>query len=237
MPEFDRLAPNYKEIVDQTLTISGETSAYFAEYKARYTARAVVRPEFSGKILDFGCGIGLLSGFLRKHFPASRLHGFDVSPESIQRIHPDLHSHGLFTSNLADLDGDYDVIVVSNVMHHARPEHRQTVISALRERLVQTGKLVVFEHNPMNPVTRWVVHHSPIDRDAILLPRRETMAYLDRAGLHLIRRAYIVFFPRFLSRLRLFEPWLSWCPLGAQYALVAERTDRRVANPDGQERL
>lgn len=225
MTEFDRIAPHYKEIVDQTLTLSGETSEYFAEYKARFTARELAGPRFSGKILDFGCGIGLLSRFLKMHFPASTLHGFDVSPQSIARIDADLRSHGLFTSDDAKLDHDYDLIIVSNVLHHTRPEHRQTVISAVGERLTRTGKLIVFEHNPVNPVTRWVVNHSPVDREALLLPQRETVTYLRRAGFRLTRRAYIVFFPRPLSWFRFLEPWLTWVPMGAQYAVVAARAD------------
>jgi SAM-dependent methyltransferase len=236
MTDFDHIAPNYKEIVDQTLTLSGENSEYFAEYKARFTAQELANHAFTGKILDFGCGVGLLSRFLRMHLPAATLHGFDVSSESIGRIDADLRTHGLFTSNDAELDHDYDVIIVSNVMHHTRLEHRQTVISAVRERLTRTGKLVVFEHNPVNPVTRWVVSHSPVDREAVLLPQQETLTYLRRAGLRLLRRAYIVFFPRPLSWFRFLEPWLAWVPMGAQYAVVAARADVNGVSEDGSPR-
>jgi 2-polyprenyl-3-methyl-5-hydroxy-6-metoxy-1,4-benzoquinol methylase len=236
MTDFDRIAPNYKEIVDGTLTLSGETSEYFAEYKARFTAQELATPGFTGKILDFGCGVGLLSRFLRMHFPASTLHGYDVSADSIGRIDPDLRSHGVFTASVAMLDHDYDVIIVSNVLHHTRPEDRQSLITAVRERLTKTGKVVVFEHNPANPVTRWVVRHSPVDREAHLLPQREILTYLRRAGLHLIRRAYIVFFPHPLAWFRVLEPWLTWFPMGAQYAVVAARAESDGISEGGKSR-
>ncbi|MBM4133667.1 MAG: methyltransferase [Nitrospira sp.] len=222
MSEFDRFALSYKEVLDQDLTISGETSEYFAEYKARFMVREAVGPGFSGKVLDYGCGVGLLSEILNKHLPACTLHGFDVSSESIGKIGAGLRARGLFTAKDQDLDDDYDAIIVSNVMHHICPEDRQATICRLRSRLAPAGKLVMFEHNPLNPCTRWVVRHSPLDKEAILLPRGEALAYLRDAGLRVTRRAYIVFFPRPLAWLRALEPWLAWLPAGAQYALVAE---------------
>lgn len=42
-------------------------------------------------------------------------------------------------------------------------------------------------------------------------------------GLQIVRRDYIVFFPRPLAWLRPLEPRLSWCPAGAQSALAARR--------------
>lgn len=73
----------------------------------------------------------------------------------------------------------------------------------------------------MNPVTRWAVAHCPFDEDAVLVPRREAVRYLRIAGLGITHRDYIVFFPRTLAALRSVGPWLGWCPLGAQYALIA----------------
>ena len=63
---FDQFAGNYKQVLDRSLAASGEDSAYFAEYKAHYLARTL-REAPPAKVLDFGCGIGLLSGFLQKH--------------------------------------------------------------------------------------------------------------------------------------------------------------------------
>ena len=220
--EFDRFAGQYKKVLDRCLAISGETSEYFAEYKARYIATAVV-PRFAGKVLDFGCGVGLLSGFLQTYLPAVTLHGFDMSAESIEQMDAKVRSHGIFTANLEQLDDDYGLIVLSNVVHHIHPECRQNLIVELRNRLSPAGRLVVFEHNPVNPLTRWVVSRCPFDEGAVLLPRAETMACLSNAGLHLVRQTYIVFFPRPLAWFRALERFLAWCPLGAQYVIVAEK--------------
>jgi len=55
------------------------------------------------------------------------------------------------------------------------------------------------------------------------LPRSESLHLIASSGLKLYRRDYIVFMPRFASALRPVEPWLSWLPLGAQYAVLGEK--------------
>jgi len=220
--EFDRFADDYAPILDQSIAVSGEDSTYFAEYKALYLRR-LLGASFPGKILDFGCGVGLLSRYLRKHLPNAPLDGFDVSPDSISKVDPVLSSQGLFTSDSHALGHNYNLIVVANVMHHVPPQQRSSVVQNLAGRLARGGVLSIFEHNPANPATRWVVEHCPFDDDAILLTPSETAGYVSAAGLRLKRRDYIVFMPSFLGWLRPLESSLGWLPLGAQYVTVAEK--------------
>jgi 2-polyprenyl-3-methyl-5-hydroxy-6-metoxy-1,4-benzoquinol methylase len=220
--QFDQFAGDYKRVLDQSIAVSGEDSSYFAEYKACYLAR-ILGADFSGKTLDFGCGVGLLSRFLKKHLPKTRLDGFDVSRESIARIDHSLTGQGIFTSDQDQLSHDYDLIVVANVMHHVEVGEREQTIAGLAIRLANNGKLAIIEHNPANPLTRRTVDRCPFDEDAVLLPSSEAQSLLQSADLSLLRRDYIVFMPRPLARLRPLEPWLSWLPLGAQYAVLGEK--------------
>jgi len=222
MEQFDQFSEDYKEILDQHVSASGESSEYFTEYKARYVAKLVsnVAPT---KLLDFGCGVGLLSSFLKKYLPDCTLHGYDVSSASIDMVDGDLLAQGLFTTDISKLANDYDLIVVSNVLHHIDPRNRQDVILRLRDRLAPGGNIIIFEHNPANPLTRKVVDSCPFDEGVVLLPLKETITYISKAKLGVKRRDYIVFFPRPLALFRPLEPLISWCPLGAQYALVGEK--------------
>ncbi len=218
--EFDRFAESYSDILDRSVAISGEGSTYFAEYKALYLGR-LLGASFSGKILDFGCGVGLLSRYLLKHLPAAHIDGFDISQSSIAHVDPALLSQGVFTSATAELARNYDLIVVANVMHHIAPGERLGLVQDLSRRLRQGGLLSIFEHNPVNPMTRLVVSRCAFDEDAILLSPREVADYVAAVGLRLKCRDYIVFMPGFLAGLRPLERFLSWLPLGAQYAMVA----------------
>jgi SAM-dependent methyltransferase len=220
--QFDQFAGDYKQVLDHSVAVSGEDSTYFAEYKARFLAR-ILAPDFRGRVLDFGCGVGLLSGFLKKHLPAAPLDGYDLSGESVRRIDAALAREGNFTSDFGELRGLYDLIVVANVMHHIPPHQRAHTVEKLATLLAPRGCLAMFEHNPLNPLTRWAVERCPFDKDAVLLPVYEALGYLESAHLRVALRNFIVFMPRFLAWLRPLEPWLAWLPLGAQYVLVGER--------------
>jgi SAM-dependent methyltransferase len=220
--EFDRFARDYEKILNQSVAASGEDSRYFAEYKAGYLKR-LLPPGFAGRVLDFGCGVGLLSGVLQQRMPGAQIDGYDVSRDSIERVPAAVASHGVFTSDPAGLSHAYHLIVIANVLHHIRPGDRQAVFGEMAGRLAPGGSLVVFEHNPANPVTRWVVERCPFDHDAVLLPPAETGGYARAAGLAVARRDYIVFMPRALAWLRPLEPWISWLPAGAQYAMSARK--------------
>lgn len=216
---FDRFAERYQEIVDAS---TGDASAYFAQLKASYLATLVTRG-FSGKVLDFGCGIGLVSRALAHALPDAQLHGFDPSSDSVARVPAELQVRGRFVTDLAALDEDYGVAVLANVLHHIRPAERAAAITEIVGRLAPGGRVVVFEHNRWNPATRWVVATCPLDADAVLLPRREARRHLISAGLAVERSDYVTFFPRRLAALQPLEARLSWLPLGAQYAVVGRK--------------
>jgi SAM-dependent methyltransferase len=224
--EFDQYARDYKSLLDRSVQMSGDGAEYFCEYKARYIARYIARvegPRFTGKILDFGCGIGLLSTRLKQHLPAATVHGYDPSPESIRLIPAELAAAGRFSDRLSNLDTDYQLAVLSNVMHHIAQAQRERTIVDIAAHLAPGGRLILFEHNPWNPLTRWVVRHCPFDEGVALLPPQEVAAYFGRAALAIRKRDFIVFFPKMLSAFRALEPWLSWLPAGAQYAVVGEK--------------
>jgi 2-polyprenyl-3-methyl-5-hydroxy-6-metoxy-1,4-benzoquinol methylase len=227
--EFDRFAEEYKELLDRSTAFSGESSEYFCQYKAKYASK-LLNQSVTPKVLDYGCGIGALSVELAKLKPSARLHGFDVSEDSLSHIEAGLKTRGVFTSHKTELHHDYDLILISNVMHHIPLEDRQNTISEMAARLAPSGRLLVFEHNPINPLTRLVVAKCPFDENAVLLRPKELKSYFEKAGLRTVKRDYIVFFPKVFSILRPAEPLLGWCPAGAQYALMGTR------RPDGASR-
>ena len=226
MAEFDAVASNYEQLVDRSIGITGENSDYFAAYKARYVSKQVAGASDGAhaKILDYGCGVGLLSFHLKQRLPHAQIDGFDVSESSLLRIEPALRSQGVFSSRLADVAQDYGIIVLANVLHHVDPKERRAVISEAASHLAPGGKLVIFEHNPLNPLTRWAVAHCPFDEGVVLLPALEVSSLLT-SGLKLLRRDYIVFFPKWLSGFRVFERFLNWCPAGAQHVTIARKAD------------
>jgi hypothetical protein len=61
------------------------------------------------------------------------------------------------------------------VLHHVPPADREALLARVATKLAPGGKLVVFEHNPWNPLTRKVVAECAFDADAVLLPPTEIL--------------------------------------------------------------
>lgn len=219
--EFDQYSSNYNEVLNQAISLSGEDWSYFSKYKADYISRRLSK-DFKGRILDYGCGVGNILGFLKENYPQASLNGFDVSSASIEKIPNELKKNGLFTSNEEDLATDYDVIIAANVFHHVDHSDHLSFLAKLKNRLNNNGMLFIFEHNPLNPLTQWSVKHSPIDVNAHLVWPHNLRKNLSQVFSNSPELNYIVFFPRLMSRWRPYESMLSWLPMGAQYVLVAQ---------------
>jgi 2-polyprenyl-3-methyl-5-hydroxy-6-metoxy-1,4-benzoquinol methylase len=218
--EFDRYAAGYDDLHRASIAASGEDPEYFARYKRDVLVR-LLGSGFSRPVLDFGCGIGNLTRFLVESF--ANVSGFDPSRKSIELAQKRCEG-ATFLADLGEAPRNhYGAIVVANVLHHVKPAERDGLLRDLVTRLAPGGKLVVFEHNPLNPLTRRAVAACPFDEDAVLLWPWEATRLLARAGLAYIERDFIVFFPRALAKLRPLEPKLRAVPVGAQIVAWGER--------------
>lgn len=223
MSEFDCYSDRYQQLLDESIALTGESGDYFARYKAKFVAERIV-PRSRCRILDYGCGVGLVSRQLKDCMPEAQVDGYDPSALSLDRVETTLRSQGVFVNKTDELEGNYDIVVMANVLHHVQPRDRQDLVSKAAGLLADGGRMVIFEHNPVNPLTRFAVDRCPFDEDAILLPPRETYNYLTKSQLEGVVLDYIVFFPRALRWFRPMEQALKWCPLGAQYAAYGTRT-------------
>jgi hypothetical protein len=103
------------------------------------------------------------------------------------------------------------------------PAERPAVYGELGRILKPGGRLHVFEHNPRNPLVRYVIARTPIDANAILLDAREVRQSLQAAGRYQLTTDYLMFMPPGLAFLAPVDRALAWLPLGAQYAVAARK--------------
>lgn len=211
--EFDKYAQSYEEMHRASIAPSGESTEYFATYKQRFLQR-LLGEDFAQPVLDFGCGIGNLTRLLAESFPV--VHGYDPSSESAELARTRAPRATFFDDPEALPKAHYGAAVLANVLHHVPPPNRPGLMEIIVRTLAPGGKLVIFEHNPLNPLTRRVVAACPFDENAELLFPWMTKKLLRGAGLKRIALDYIVFFPHGLAAMRGLEPKLSWLPLGAQ---------------------
>jgi SAM-dependent methyltransferase len=219
--KFDGYAKSYEGLHRSSIAASGEDPAYFHDYKVDCLRRKRV---LQGPLLDYGCGTGnLTERFAQAESEVGELHGYDPSKESLAEAHARAPSARLHTDVATLPRAHFATAVLSGVLHHVRPSDRADVLTTVRSALRPGGHIVVFEHNPLNPVTRRAVAACPFDDDAILLWPWEARGLLRQAGFDDVRLDYIVFFPKPLAFLRRLEPRLRHLALGAQQMLIATR--------------
>ena len=121
--------------------------------------------------------------------------------------------------------GGFDLIFTACVFHHIDADQHVPLFEGLRKLLRPGGVLMVFEHNPINPVTRYIVATCPFDENAVLIPGpvlKAPIAPRSRfcQGGTCATPASI---PHALaSAAPVPEPWLGWLPIGAQYYAFQE---------------
>jgi len=219
--DFDQFSYNYRETLRSSTGLLRKSDVFFASIKLHCLKNWVFIDDGSYEILDFGCGIGSLSGFLAKDFPKSHIYGYDISQKCLSVGKQ--NNAGLknvdFISDLPE-GKKYDFIVVSNVFHHIKPEERADTLCFLKELLKVEGRIIIFEHNPFNPLTRFIVRSCPFDCDATLIWRHEFNYLTKVSGLEITKNFYILFFPWSPKIFRRIEGLLKAVPLGAQYMLL-----------------
>jgi SAM-dependent methyltransferase len=224
---FDTYKHTYSSTVNDAIAFTGFTVDFFTKVKADYIVDIAAR-QFLGRkdisVLDIGCGVGNYHKLLSPSF--ARLAGVDVSSECIatarsRNVDVEYKSYDGLT--LPYGSGSFDLAFTICVMHHVPPSQWQN-FAAEMHRVVRPGGLaLVFEHNPLNPLTMRAVNNCPFDDDAVLLRSGRTRKLLQDAGFSGVKTRFILSVPAKNKLLRSFDRLFSWAPFGAQYYVSGER--------------
>ncbi len=110
------------------------------------------------------------------------------------------------------------------MFHHIPHDEHVALLAEIRRVLAPAGRLFVFEHNPLNPLTRHAVNTCVFDEHAELVLAPTMRRRVRDAGFAAADVRYRIFFPHALRRLRPLEARLTWLPLGAQYYVAARKS-------------
>jgi SAM-dependent methyltransferase len=219
--DFNNTKESYRNQIERSIAFTGKNLDYFTEVKADYLKKIVKKelPNISQpKLLDVGCGHGYMhSSLLKSGFD---IVGVEVADEVLpmaKALNKDVTYLSYDGETLPFRDATFDVALAVCVMHHIAPNGWTNFVKELSRVLIPGGIAVVFEHNPFNPLTRYVVSTNPIDKYAVLLPANKTRALLRQSGLIDIVSKNILFTPWSAEIFRKLDERLGWCPFGAQY--------------------
>lgn len=225
--DFDALAADYEAKINEVIAFGGREHQFYIDVKRDIMLR-LLRETYGAvsdlTILDLGCGLGAYHSGLKGQFRA--LHGIDVSSESIEiarEAHPEVQYASYDGGVLPYPEGSFDVIFAICVMHHVpQPAWRGFVMEMLRT-LRPGGTALIFEHNPYNPATQYIVRSCDIDKDAILLKPFHIRRLFCEAGFAAVGTRTILSVPPTGSFLTAVDKLLGHLPFGAQYYLKATK--------------
>jgi SAM-dependent methyltransferase len=227
--DFDLHADTYDDDLNRALAASGEDKDFFARGRVEWLGACLKRcDEHPRTALDYGCGIGDSSVLLRDLLGAEQVVGLDVSERSLVRAQ-ERHAEANFrfaTFSAYTPNDSIDLVYCNGVFHHIPIAERDAAVDYIYRSLRPGGLFSLWENNPWNPGTRYVMAQCVFDRDAIRLTATEAMKRARNRGFEVVSLDYRFFFPRFLSSLRFLESELTSVPLGAQYQVFCRKPSR-----------
>ncbi|MFB3777021.1 MAG: class I SAM-dependent methyltransferase [Bryobacteraceae bacterium] len=222
--EFDGFAHQYDELLRHPAREMFAGSAGFF-HRRKWEVIERLRLDVAGaEWLDVGCGRGELlrcgAGKVR------RATGCDPSAEMLAA------AVGLDVRRQDDpgclpyADASFDLVTAACVFHHLAPPEQATLAREMRRVARAGGLIAIFEHNPFNPLTQWIVRTTPVDRGARLLTAWRARRLLAGAGLRADQTLYYLYLPeRFYRCAAGLERALRRIPLGGQWAVTARRVE------------
>lgn len=222
---FGPKADAYEEVVNRSISFTRRDASFFAERKVALLRRLLHSQGCDladTTVLDVGCGTGTTDRHLVGE--VKTLHGVDLSEEMLivaRRHVREAHFESYDGKALPFPEDSFDVVIAICVLHHVPPTGRTHFIEELR-RVTRTGGFIaIFEHNPLNPLTRRAVRGCELDSGVVLLTTDQVARLLTEARTNVIRREYFLFTPfggRLGSNL---DRGLRRVPLGGQHVVMA----------------
>ncbi len=223
--EFDEFAVNYRKIHTDNIKLSGADSFYFAEMRVKKLFEFEEKQTL--KLLDFGCGDGASELFFSKYFSNWFITGIDVSKKSIDEAVEKNIPNTIFEIfnglEINETDDSFDIVFIAGVLHHVNFSLHNILLKEIYRILKKGGRLYLFEHNPLNPLTKYLVNTCVFDKDAKLLYNSYTKKILTNGQFIVTNNFFFIFFPiiSFFKKIIWLEKYLKWLPLGGKYFIRA----------------
>lgn len=224
--DFNETTQTYKGTIEKTIAFAGKGLDFYTRVKAEYI-RKIVSEELPSvehpQLLDVGCGHGYIHKDLQGF--GYQIVGVEVAADVLplaREANPDASYHEYDGTTLPFEDDRFDIAIAICVMHHVPPPEWANFLQEMQRVLRPGGIAAIFEHNPLNPLTRYVVANNEIDHDAVLLRAGTLRDLLKGAGFEQVQTRGILFTPFENKLFRALDESLGWLPFGAQYYAIGK---------------
>jgi|SRR5215469_8317128 len=229
MVDFNQVKTSYREDIERSIAFTGADHQFFIAEKGKLILDLIAQhfpAEVRAKLLDVGCGHGFVHSCLVEG--GIEVTGVEIADEvlALARAENPAVDYRPYDGNVLPFsDGSFDIVTAMCVLHHVPVPNWSGFVEELRRVLRPGGLIVIFEHNPLNPVTTYLFKYgfNGLDKGATMVRRRRLEGLLGAAGCSAVRSSYIFFTPFGGHFFRSMDRMLEWLPLGAQYFTVAQR--------------
>jgi SAM-dependent methyltransferase len=224
---FDQFADTYDADLNRALSISGEEKGFFARGRVGWLRRCLAEMgEKPCSAIDYGCGLGDTSTLLQAELKLELVLGLDVSVRLLEVARLERSSARCRFMRFDEYgpEARINLVYCNGVFHHIPIVERPAAVNYIRRCLRPGGLFALWENNPWNPGTRYVMSRCAFDRDAVPITPRQATHLVTSWGFEVLRVDFLFFFPRYLKSLRPLEPNLRRLPLGAQYQVLCKQT-------------
>jgi 2-polyprenyl-3-methyl-5-hydroxy-6-metoxy-1,4-benzoquinol methylase len=168
-----------------------------------WTARIGSWMPHAERILEVGCGEGAMTERLAKRYPHAEITAIDITPRLGRLYSGDRRRVTFQQATIEEIaterPGAFDLIVLSDVIHHVPPSLRTSLLQGIRGALTPGGTFIFKEWIRTGTPIHWLCEAS----DRFLTG--DTVSYLDAAEVRALLDG--VFGSTAVRETRLVRPW------------------------------
>jgi 2-polyprenyl-3-methyl-5-hydroxy-6-metoxy-1,4-benzoquinol methylase len=116
------------------------------------------------QILEVGCGEGAVTQRLKAAYPEARITAIDITPRIGRLFRGSLEGVKFIRRSVQEITATeserYDLVVLSDVLHHVPVESRQGLLDAIRTALAPNGTFVFKDWQRSRTPIHWLCHAS-----------------------------------------------------------------------------
>ena len=124
---FKKEKPNTGDVLDLNKIYSEKCVRTIGFQKVPAYIRDIIRDKKIKKILDLGCGEGILVHAIKGEFPDIEITGIDISPTKINNLKGKFLKDNFFERDVCDTglkDNSFELINCSQVVEHVESEKK-----------------------------------------------------------------------------------------------------------------
>lgn len=137
---------NYQDLSLEIYTDNGLFSKDKFDYGSRLLLETITKNNISGKILDLGCGYGIIGIILSKTFPQTTVDMVDITDRAIEIAKENVSNLNIQNTNIfksdiyENINSKYDYIITNPPIRAGKATIRKFLIEA-KDYLNNTGEL------------------------------------------------------------------------------------------------